>query len=375
MLTHFRNRLPEMLEMLRQLVELESPSNDKPAIDRLVAHLAETVRQFGGEARVIEQTRRGNHLQATFGQGEQQVLILCHLDTVWGIGEINRRPFRVEDGKAYGPGIFDMKAGSVQTLFALRYLLEQGWPLAGQVTVLFNSDEEIGSPTSRDLIEQLAKQSRAVLVLEPSISPMGALKTSRKGVGRFDIQVQGVAAHAGAEPEKGASAVLELAKQTIWLHSLNDFAVGTTVNVGVVQGGTRSNVVAQAASGEIDLRVATLAEAERVVAAILGRRAETPGTTVTITGGLNRPPMERSPEVVELYRLAERIAAELQIDICEGSTGGGSDGNFTAALGVPTLDGLGAVGGGGHALHEFLYVDKLPERTALLARLLMEILR
>ena len=373
MLTHFRNRLPEMLTLLQHLVELESPSTDKLAIDQLVAYLEQTVTHFGGQAKVLPQVTRGNHLLATFGQGEEQLLVLCHIDTVWGLGEIKQRPYRLECGKAYGPGIYDMKAGSVQALYALDYLLQQGWPLRCRVTILFNSDEEIGSPTSRGLIEQLAEQSRAVFVLEPAVAPRGALKTSRKGVGRFDVHVKGIAAHAGADPEKGASAVLELAKLTVWLHNLNDFTLGTTVNVGVVQGGTRPNVVAQSARGEVDLRVATMAEAERVVPAILARQAETPGTTVTVTGGLNRPPMERSPRIVELYQTAERLAAELGIEICEGSTGGGSDGNFTAALGVPTLDGLGAVGDGGHALHEFLYVDKIPERTALLVRLLMEV--
>lgn len=359
--------------MLQRLVELESPSSDKGAIDRLIAHLESTVISHGGQAEVIEQTERGNHLLATFGSGTGQILILCHIDTVWDVGELAKRPFRVEDGKAYGPGIFDMKAGTVQALFALDYLLAAGWPLNCQVKILFNSDEEIGSGTSRQLIEQLAKESRAVFVLEPAISPQGALKTGRKGVGRFDIAVEGIASHAGSAPERGASAVLELAKQTVWLHSLNDLALGTTVNVGVVKGGTRPNVMAAAAHGEVDLRVATMAEAERVVTAILARQAETPGTKVQITGGLNRPPMERSPQIVALYQLAARLAAELGIEISEGTTGGGSDGNFTAALGVPTLDGLGAVGDGAHAAHEFLYVDKIPERTALLTRLLIEV--
>jgi glutamate carboxypeptidase len=372
-LEHFQTKLPDMLQLLKELVELESPSQDKVAIDRLVAHLEQVVTDFGGRAEVVELPERGNHLLGTFGRGEEQLLILCHIDTVWDVGETAKRPFRIEDGKAYGPGVSDMKVGSVQALYALKHLVEQNWPLSCQVKILFNSDEETGSQTSRRLIEQLAKQSRAVFVLEPSIPPQGALKTGRKGVGRFDIKVEGVASHAGADPEKGASAVLEMAKQIVWLHSLNDFSKGTTVNVGVVRGGTRPNVVAAEAHGEIDLRVATMEEAERVVPAILARQAETPGTKVTITGGLNRPPMERSERIVELYRLAERIADELGIEICEGTTGGGSDGNFTAALGIPTIDGLGAVGGGGHAITEFLYVDKIPERTALLTRLLMEV--
>lgn len=362
-----------MLSLLQQLVELESPSLNKVAVDRLIAHLQQVVVERGGQAEVIDQSDRGNHLLATFGSGEEQLLILCHVDTVWDIGEIGRRPFRVEGGKAYGPGIFDMKAGTVQALSALEYLQSIGWPLSCRVRILFNSDEETGSGTSRQLIEQLARESRAVFVLEPAIAPHGALKTGRKGVGRFDIAVEGIASHAGSAPERGASAVLELAKQTVWLHGLNDLSKGTTVNVGVVHGGTRPNVMAAAAQGEIDLRVATMGEAERVVPAILSRQAETPGTRIKISGGLNRPPMERTPQIVELYQLAARLAAELGIEISEGTTGGGSDGNFTAALGVPTLDGLGAVGDGAHAVHEFLYVDRIPERTALLARLLQEV--
>ena len=266
-----------------------------------------------------------------------------------------------------------MKCGTVQALFALDLLVKQGWPLTKKVVVLFNTDEEIGSITSRPFIESEAKRSEVVLVLEPAIAPHGALKTARKGVGRFDIVVEGIASHAGSNPKQGASANLELAKQTVWLHSLNDFDKGTTVNVGVMQGGTRANVMAARAQAQVDLRVTTMAEAERMVPLILGRRAETPNTKLTITGGLNRPPMERTPAMVAMYQLAERLASELGIEISEGMTGGGSDGNFTAALGVPTIDGLGAVGDGAHAVHEHVILSKVPERTALLARLLQEL--
>ncbi len=375
MLEKFRSQVPEMLDLLRQLVELESPSNDKAAIDRLIDWLAGQVTSRGGKAEILEQPERGNHLRAEWGQGQDQVLILCHIDTVWGVGEVELRPFRVEGDRAYGPGIFDMKAGTIQTLFAMDQLRQSSWPADCRIVAMFNSDEEIGSPTSREIIEREAKRSRVVLVLEPAVGTHGALKTSRKGVGRFELLVEGIAAHAGADPEKGASAILELAKQTIRLHALNDYQLGTTVNVGVVEGGTRSNVVAAQARAEIDLRIVTMAEAERVVPLILNAQAETPGTKVTMLGELNRPPMERSAEVIKLYQLAERLAEELGIEISEGSTGGGSDGNFTAALGVPTIDGLGAVGAGGHAVHEYLFVSKLPERTALLTRLLQELTR
>lgn len=373
MLQKMQKQVPDMLAVLKQLVELESPSTNKAAVDQLIQFLVNEVERRGGRPEVIKQTETGNHLRAEWGSGEDQVLILCHIDTVWDVGEILQRPFRVEGDKAYGPGIYDMKAGTVQTLFALDAIRAAGWDLDCRVVVIVNSDEEIGSTTSRPLIEAEARRSRAVFVLEPSVPPQGALKTSRKGVGSFTMKVSGVAAHAGSAPQDGASAIQELALQTIRLHTLTDYDKGTTVNVGVVRGGSRSNVVADHAEAEIDLRVVTQTEAERVVPQIFNSTAHTPGTKVEVSGGMNRPPMERTPQIVELYRLAERLAGELGIAISEGSTGGGSDGNFTAALGIPTLDGLGAVGDGAHAVHEHLSISKLPERTALLARLLQEV--
>ncbi|HSL93853.1 MAG TPA: M20 family metallopeptidase [Bacillota bacterium] len=373
MLRQVQDRLPEMVEMLGVLVNMESPSDSKPHVDSLIAHLAQLAAHRGGEAEVIKLADRGNHLRVEWGQGTEQLLILCHIDTVWDVGETKKRPFRVEGDKAFGPGAFDMKCGTVMTMFAMEHLVKMGWPLGKRVVALFNSDEEIGSTTSREMIEEEARKSKAVLVLEPAIAPKGSLKTARKGVGRFDLKVEGVAAHSGSAPQNGASAVQELAHQVLWLHSLTDYDKGTTVNVGVVKGGTRSNVVAAEAHAQIDLRAVTVAEAERIVPLILGTQAETPGTKVTVTGGLNRPPMERTEAIVAMYRTAERIADELGIDISEGMTGGGSDGNFTAAMGIPTIDGLGAVGDGAHAAHEFLYISKMAERTALLIRLLEEL--
>ena len=373
MLKHFQGQLPQMVALLRTITELESPSTDKPACDALIKWLADEVAARGGKTQIIEQASRGNHLRAEWGTGDEQLLVLCHVDTVWSLGEIEKRPFRVDGDRAYGPGAFDMKCGTVQTLFALDLIAKQGWPLTKKVVVLFNTDEEIGSITSRPFIEAEAKLSEAVLVLEPAIAPHGALKTARKGVGRFDVVVEGVASHAGSNPKQGASANLELAKQTVWLHSLNDYDKGTTINVGVMQGGTRANVMAARAQAQVDLRVTTMEEAERMVPLILGRQAETPNTKLTITGGLNRPPMERTPAMVSMYQLAERLASELGIEISEGMTGGGSDGNFTAALGIPTIDGLGAVGDGAHAVHEFVIISKMAERTALLTRLLQEL--
>lgn len=365
-------KLPAMVAMLGEIVEMESPSDDKEHVDRLIERLAVLAKERGGCPQVIELAERGNHLRVEWGSGEEQLLMLCHIDTVWDVGETKKRPFRVEGDKAFGPGAFDMKCGSVMTMFAMEHLTNLGWPLGKRVVAIFNSDEETGSASSRELIEQEALKSSAVLVLEPAIAPKGSLKTARKGVGRFDMKVEGVAAHSGSAPQNGASAVLELARQVVWLHGLTDYDKGTTVNVGVVKGGTRANVVAAEAQAHIDLRAVTVAEAERIVPMILGAKAQTPGTRVTVTGGLNRPPMERTEAIVSMYRTAERIAEELGIEISEGMTGGGSDGNFTAALGVPTIDGLGAVGDGAHAAHEFLYISKMAERTALLIRLLEE---
>ena len=365
-------KLPAMVAMLGEIVEMESPSDAKEHVDRLIERLAVLAKERGGTITVIELAERGNHLRVEWGRGKEQLLILCHVDTVWDVGETKKRPFRVEGDKAFGPGAFDMKCGSVMTMFAIEYLMNLGWPLGKRVVAIFNSDEETGSGTSRQLIEQEALRSKAVLVLEPATAPDGSLKTARKGVGRFDMTVEGVAAHSGSAPQNGASAVLELARQVVWLHGLTDYDKGTTVNVGVVKGGTRANVVAAEAQAQIDLRAVTVAAAERIVPMILGATAQTPGTRVTVTGGLNRPPMERTEAIVSMYRTAERIAEELGIEISEGMTGGGSDGNFTAALGVPTIDGLGAVGDGAHAAHEFLYVSKIAERTALLIRLLQE---
>jgi len=373
MITKIESYLPEMLGVLKTMVEYESPSGDKEACDDLVHWLSGVVGDRGGRAEIIQGEGSSNHLRATWGSGEEQILILCHLDTVWEKGEVTRRPFRVLGDLAFGPGIYDMKAGIVISLFALSHLVQQGWLLNKKVVVLFTSDEEVGSPVSRPIIESEALLSTAVLVLEPAMAVTGALKTARKGVGDFYIRVEGVASHSGSAPEKGASAVLELAKQTIALHAMTDMALGTTINVGVVAGGTRANVVAALAEAQVDLRVTSMAEAERVVPHILGRVADTPGTRVTITGGLNRPPMERSAATAALFVEAQSVAAALGFKLEEGSAGGGSDGNFTAALGIPTLDGLGAVGDGAHALDEYVSIPHLAERTALLIGLLEKI--
>ncbi len=368
-------RREALLESLREIVTLESPSTDKAAVDRLARLLQGRCRELGAEVTVYPQAEYGDLTVASWparGRDAEPLLVMTHIDTVWPLGTIERRPFVVEDEVARGPGVFDMKASVAMMLEAMRWLEERGLEHR-PIRWLINTEEEVGSPVSRPLIEELARQSGYVLCLEPPVPPMGALKTSRKGVGIFTVRIRGRAAHAGADPEKGISAIQELANQVNYLHSLTDFSLGTTVNVGVVGGGTRPNVVAEEAWARVDLRVATMAEAERVVAAILGSRPWLPGAEVVIEGGLNRPPMERTPVILAAFERAREIGRAIGLELTEAATGGASDGNFTAALGVPTIDGLGCPGDGGHAEHEHIRISGLIERTALLIALLHEL--
>jgi glutamate carboxypeptidase len=279
----------------------------------------------------------------------------------------------VENGLAYGPAIFDMKAGITIALYALKGLKALGLTPPRTVHLLCNTDEEVGSLSSRQLIEEEARKSDYALCMEPPIPPQGALKTFRKGVGRFDLKITGKAAHAGADHQKGISAIQELAHQILKLHSLTNYEKGTTVNVGVISGGSRPNVVAESAQAEIDLRVSTKGEGEKVTREILSLQSVVPGTQLTVTGGLNRPPMERTPTIVKLFQQAQAIGKELGLELTEAGTGGGSDGQFPAALGIPTLDGLGCPGDGGHAVTEHIIIQHLPERAALLASLLLKL--
>ncbi len=373
LLNHLKTLEPELLETIETLVQYESPSTDKEHCDRLVRHLAGVWSELGLKTEIIEEEETGDHLRVVYepeGEAQGQLLVLSHVDTVWPVGTTAERPFRVEGDRAFGPGIFDMKTGAAQTIYALRALLELGQAPAKRIVLLYNTDEEIGSPTSRGLIEEEAKRSDAVLVLEPSVPPQGALKTFRKGVGMYTLKITGKASHAGADPELGVSAVTELAHQIIHLNSLADEEQGTTVNVGVVEGGTRRNVIAASARAGIDVRITSLAEAERIHRDLMAVESVLAGTTLEMTGEINRPPMLRTERTVALFEQARHLAAELGFDLQETSSGGGSDGNFTAALGVPTVDGLGAVGEGGHAEHEHILIDHLVPRTALLARLL-----
>ncbi|MHB8757674.1 MAG: M20 family metallopeptidase [Bacillota bacterium] len=381
LLSHLKGQSVAIFETLKELVELESPSSDKAALDRFSERLAGLWQAAGAQVEVLRQGRAGNHLLvhvpgmakpsgASGTDAEKPLLLLGHMDTVWEVGELARRPVRVEGDRAYGPGINDMKGGHIQALYAVKALQALGRGPRRPLTILCNSDEETGSHTSRPFIEAEARKSEAVLVLEPPNDGDGSLKTWRKGVGAYQVKAVGRAAHAGADPEKGISAIHELAHQVIALQALNRPDSGTTVNVGVIRGGTRSNVIPAEATASVDVRVMNQAEGERIDKAIRALRPVLPGGALEITGGLNRPPMEPSAGNLALYEKARTLAAELGFEIAAGGTGGGSDGNFTAALGLPTLDGLGAYGDGGHAVTEHVVVSALPIRAALLARLL-----
>ena len=363
-----------LVETIEALVRLESPSDDKAAVDRCGAALAARLEAMGGRVTRLPQRDRGDHLRAEFRTLEPsnprtlepQILLLGHFDTVWPVGTLERMPLRNVDGRLHGPVVFDMKAGIGIAMLAARALVETDQLRDRGIVMLWTTDEEVGSGTSRAIVEDEARRSGAVLVLEPSL-PGGAVKTSRKGCGEYELIVRGVAAHAGVDPSKGASAIHELARQILRIEQLHDLERGVSVNVGRVSGGTRTNVIAEEARAVVDVRAATADDARRVDAAFRQLTPVDARTTLTITGGIDRPPLERSAGVVRLYQYAQAVAAELGFSLSEGSTGGGSDGNFTAAVGVSTLDGLGAVGDGAHALHEHVEVGPLADRAALVA--------
>jgi glutamate carboxypeptidase len=374
LLKMFRSQQRLILDDLEELVGFESPSGDKIALEALKEVLIDRLRMISASVRTEPGPLEFGHVLARFkGPAERRpALVLAHYDTVWPYGTLDTMPFRVDEGRAFGPGIYDMKASLAMFLRVMELIESAGLAVPRPVWALFTCDEEIGSPTSRSLIEGLARESAYVLVLEPAMAD-GGLKTSRKGVGRFHLEVSGRAAHAGAAPWDGRSAVVELAHLVLRLETLEDLAAGTTINVGVIKGGTAPNVVPAFASAEIDVRVASKAEETRIDAALRSLVPITPDTRITVSGGINRPPMERTPAIASLFEHAHRIGRELGLDLNEGSTGGGSDGNFTAALGIPTLDGLGARGAGAHADHEHVVIESLSERAALLAALLLEL--
>jgi glutamate carboxypeptidase len=363
-------RQEAMTSLLRTFVEYETPSRDKPAVDRFTAYLADLFGRLGGEVTMFERSSAGNIVRAGFGNGAEQALILCHVDTVWPFGELARRPFRIEDGKAFGPGVNDMKGGTVQAIFALQAIMAAKAKMPRKVVFLCTTDEEIGSAAARELIEDEAKKSAYVLVPEPSSGAQGAVKLTRKGWGMFDVNVTGRSAHAGNDHAKGINAVEEMARQVIKLQSMTDYGTGTTISVGEIRGGMGYNVIPDKASLKVDLRASTQAELLGARDKILGLTPFLQSATVSVTGALNRPPLEATPGNCALYQKAKRIAAELGFDLPGTHVGGVSDGNFTSALGVATLDGIGAVGDGAHALHEHLVLSAMAPRAALIAGLL-----
>lgn len=360
---------PWLLDLIHALVAIESPTDDKAAVDRCGALLASRLTDIGARVTRVPQTTAGDHLIARFGTAARQVLIVGHFDTVWPIGQLARMPIVEREGRLHGPGVLDMKAGIALGMLATRAVMSRHALDRVGVTMLWTTDEETGSDTSRELIEAEARRSDAVLVLEPALAG-GALKTARKGIAQYQLTVHGVSAHAGVDPRKGVNAIREMAQQVLALDAVRDLDRGISVNVGVIHGGTRSNVVPDLATAEVDVRAETLADAAVLDRTMHALVALTPGARLEVTGGFNRPPMERSPGVVRLFTLAREVAAAMGARLEEGATGGGSDGNFTAALGVPTLDGLGAVGDGAHALHEHVELEPLAFRAALLAGLI-----
>lgn len=361
---------PRYLELLADLVERESPSNDKAACDALADRIAKVMTSCGLAVTRHARDAAGDILEGRRGGGDgPSTLLLCHYDTVWPLGTLADMPFRRDGDKVFGPGTVDMKAGIANALTALTLLDESGLSPAGAVTLLVTSDEETGSHESKELIEALAKGHDRVLVLEPGRDD-GALKTGRKGVGTFELRFKGRSAHAGNNPSDGASALRELAHMLVYVEDLSDDVAGTTVNVTVAQAGFATNVIAEEAVAYVDVRVLKPSEADRVTQAVNGYSPRDERVTLTVTGGLNRPPLELTPANEALFHAAQAVAAGLGLNLDGAVVGGGSDGNFTSALGVATLDGLGSVGGGPHARFEHIRVRESLERVALLTGLL-----
>ena len=370
----FAGRSENLVALIRRLVEIESPTTDKAGVDRVGRLVAAEFQRLGAQVSLDEQPITGNHVIGRWGDAagsRDGILVLCHMDTVYDLGTLARQPCVEVDGRLMGPGTMDMKASLAMLLTAVQALNEVGQQPRRPLTALFTSDEETGSETSRVLVETLAREAALVLCLEPCL-PDGSVKTWRKGVGDFTIEVRGKAAHAGADHERGRNAIEELAQHVLAIQKLTDYSLGTTLNVGVISGGTRSNVVPDHAQAVVNMRVMTQAEADRITSWMLALRPLMDGTQIEVTGGLNRPPMPRDALMAATYARAREIAASLGIDLREGGTGGGSDANLVAPLGIPVLDGLGARGNGAHSEREHVLIASLPERTALLAAILSE---
>ena len=371
-LGYLQSQQRQMIGLIGELVECESPSDDAAAVNRFVDLVSEKV---AGIAKVKAHSggRFGRHLVCEFqlpGRGKNgHLLALGHSDTVWPVGTLRGMPFREAEGRLWGPGVLDMKAGVAFFIFAMRALSELDLPVSRKVWLQLNSDEEVGSGSSRLLTEANAKRCEAVLVLEPALGLDGKLKTARKGVGDYSVVVRGRASHAGVDFEAGASAILELARQIEKIAVFTNLKRGLTVNPGVVSGGTRTNVVAAEARAEVDVRISRLRDAPALDRKFRGLRPVDRRCRIEVSGGVNRPPMERSPAIAALFRRARDLARPLGMELEEAMTGGGSDGNFTAALGIPTLDGLGGVGEGPHAANESILIAPMAGRAALLAHL------
>ncbi len=366
-----KGQQPAYTKMLQEMVECESPSDDAAAVNRFVELLSDYVGPFA-KLKTEAGGAFGKHLLCEFPgrRGSGQVLVLTHSDTVWPMGTLRNMPFREADGRLWGPGTLDMKGGIAIFLFAMRALRELEIALPHNVLLQVNSDEEVGSLSSRPLTEKNARASKAVFVVEPGTGLTGKLKTARKGVGGYTIKVHGKAAHAGVDFQNGASAIIELARQIEVMAGFTNLDRGVTVNPGVIRGGTRTNVIAAEAELGVDIRIPRLKDKPSLNRKFHALKPFDKRCTIDVSGGLNRPPMERTAGIVKLFRTAQKIGRDVGVEVEESQTGGGSDGNFTAALGVPTLDGLGAVGEGAHATNESLLTHRIPDRIALLAELL-----
>lgn len=365
-----REKESALIELIQKLVRVESPSDEKSAVDACGVLVADRARSLGGRVKVHRQRAFGDVLEMRFGSRRKpgdRMMLLGHLDTVWPVGTLKTMPCRVGEGRLWGPGTLDMKAGVAMALTAVEMLSEAGL-LDREVVLLLNSDEEVGSPVSRPITEKLAQECNAVYVLEPA--QLLAYKTARKGTGNWRIEIKGVAAHAGVDFEKGASALRELARVIETVSGWSDLKHGLTVSVGLAAGGSKTNVIPAEAWAEVDGRIARVADGTRIERKFMRLKAADKRCSLTVTGGINRPPMERKSGTVALYQRARALAAELGFPLDEAATGGASDGNFTSALGIATLDGMGAVGEGAHAVHESVRLEHLAPRTALLAGML-----
>jgi len=378
-MVNFDVRAPDMFALLKRLVETESPSHNKAAVDRVGALVVEECHRLGAQVEIHPQTETGDLVEARFSRSEpfsqkesvtNGILLLAHMDTVFPLGTLEIMPFHEKDGRVYGPGVSDMKGGIVVALMALAAALEAG-SLVHPVTVLFTSDEEIGSGSSRALIEKLAAECSLVLVLEPGMQD-GSLKTWRKGVGEFTVRARGLASHAGGDHEKGRNAIEEIAHQVLAIQKLTDYNKGTTLNVGVIRGGIASNVVPDEASLEVDLRMMQPGEAERIRAALHALKPVLDGTSLEVTGGLNRPPMPFDDTIKATFKKVKTIADNVNIELKASGTGGASDANFVAPLGIPVLDGLGPAGGEYHSEREFIFRDSMLERIKLMTAIFRE---